>query len=195
MGLVTAASDAVAQQPALAQIDLKDIAAVCSGLQTATASGGRGKISTGNGYEFEVTADKELKVTQSGQLISKIDKFTYQDYAKCVSDLAVALTRPVAPQEKACRDPSHGVERYAREFDVTRESPEMGGGHSQPEWCNNLMGTLRGEQPLGQFSVVSSGEHTNNHCAPFNCPQYVYSCTIHVKTDPIWIEKISSACK
>jgi len=77
------------------------------------------------------------------------------------------------------------IERYGREFDVTRESVEMGGGHNQTEWCDSLKGTLRGEFPGADLSFVRSGEHINNHCPPFNCPQYVYQCTVHVKADPI----------
>lgn len=106
----------------------------------------------------------------------------------------VGLLAPLLNTPKACRDPSHGVDHFGREFDVTRESPEMGGGHNRGEWCNSAIGTLRGEFPGGEFTVRSDGEHTNNHCAPANCPQYVYSCTIHVKADPIYVEKVSSAC-
>jgi hypothetical protein len=96
----------------------------------------------------------------------------------------------------ACRDPSHGIERYAREFDTTKESPEMGGGHSQPEWCNSVIQALRGENPTGSvFSAVSSGEHSRSSCAPLNCPLYTYSCTVHVKADPVYALKDSPACK
>ena len=81
-------------QIAAPQITLQEIASVCSGLQTATASGGRGKIGSSGGFEFEVSGDNELKIIQSGQLISKIDKVTYQDYTKCISELAVVLSKP-----------------------------------------------------------------------------------------------------
>ena len=80
---------------------------------------------------------------------------------------------------------------HAVDYIITIENPtsfvsrEMGGGHNQGELCTNVIGTLRGEHPQDQFSVVTKGEHTNNHCSPFNCPQYVYACTIHVKTDPV----------
>jgi hypothetical protein len=99
------------------------------------------------------------------------------------------------PNKRTCRDPSHGVERYARTLAVTRESPEMGGGHNQGEWCNTLIGTLRGEFPGSAFTRVTSSEHTNNHCSPFNCPQYVYSCTVQVQADPVYVEKASQACR
>jgi hypothetical protein len=99
---------------------------------------------------------------------------------------AAAITPILVSAMSVPRDCSgRTVERYGREFDVTRESPEMGGGHTQPEWCESMKATLRGEQPGADFSVVRSGEHTNNHCSPFNCPQYVYTCTIHVRADPV----------
>jgi hypothetical protein len=112
--------------------------------------------------------------------------------------LAIPGMPPILHWSKsaACRDPSHGIESFAREFDTTRQSPEMGGGHSQPEWCSSAIAALRGENAAGSvFGVVSSGEHTNNHCPPLNCPQYEYSCTIHVKADPIYVLKSSPACK
>jgi hypothetical protein len=91
--VATCASAARAQQTA-PDLNLRDIAAVCSGLQTASASGGRGEMSSAGGFDFQVSADKTLQITQSGQLISKIEKFTYQDYTKCVTDITAALTRP-----------------------------------------------------------------------------------------------------
>lgn len=99
------------------------------------------------------------------------------------------------PNKRSCRDPSHGVEKYGRTLAVTRDSPEMGGGHNQSEWCNNLIGALRGEFPGGSFQSTGSGEHINNHCAPFNCPQYVYTCTVQVQADPVYVDKISPACR
>lgn len=96
---------------------------------------------------------------------------------------------------KACRDPSHGIERYARSFNVERSSNWMGGGYDQNKWCNDVIASLRGEYQDSKFEVVSKSENTKNTCAPFNCPQYMYFCTVKVDTDPIYIEKISDACK
>jgi hypothetical protein len=110
------------------------------------------------------------------------------DPRQCAMSLVATLAPLLSPGTSASATPRpdpNRVPRYTREFDVTRESPEMGGSHNQGEWCTNVIGTLRGEHPQGQFSVVTSGEHINNHCSPFNCPQYVYKCTVHVKTDPV----------
>ena len=103
------------------------------------------------------------------------------------------LAQPSTP--KACRDKTHGVEKYAREFDVTRTSQWMGGGYSQDPWCTDVMNQLRTELPDGSFNKISSSERSETKCAPFNCPQYQYTCTVHVKADPIYFEKVSSACK
>jgi hypothetical protein len=183
-------------QPTAAQIDLKDIAAVCSGLQTAHVSGGAGTIRTDSGYEFQVTPDKELKVIQSGQLVSKIDRFAYQDYTKCVSDLAVALTRPLQANRE-CRRPINGVEFFQREFDVTRESGWRGGGFSQGRWCDELISTLRAEHTAqgSTFTATNSSEVSESKCRPFNCPQYNYTCKVHVRTDPIYFDKPLPECR
>ncbi len=94
-----------------------------------------------------------------------------------------------------CRHPSHGVERYQREFDVTRTSNWMGGGYDPTRWCNDVVAMVRGEQPAG--SIVEAGgrhEDQQNTCNPFNCPQYRYTCTVHVKADPLYKEQASRAC-
>jgi hypothetical protein len=89
---------------------------------------------------------------------------------------------PPPPPDYAGRD----ITGYRREFDVTRLSAEMRGGHNQGEWCDNLSAILRGEQPPGtQITFVRSGETQRNTCAPANCPAYTYSCTLHVKADPL----------
>jgi len=99
---------------------------------------------------------------------------------------------PVEPQP--CRDKSHGVERYARTFEVARYSNWMGGGYSQDPWCNDVISSLRGENPDGVFEVLQKSESQRNTCAPFNCPQYKYYCKVQVKADPIYVERLSSAC-
>lgn len=99
------------------------------------------------------------------------------------------------PTPKPCRDKSHGVESYARTFDVDRTSQWMGGGYSQDPWCNDVISELRGQNPDGTFEVLGKSENKKNTCPPFNCPQYQYYCKVRVNTDPIYVEKLSSACK
>ena len=71
----------------------------------------------------------------------------------------------------------------SRTFSVTRESGWRGGGYNPGAWCNDLVSILRGEHPQGQFQVTASSERSESPwCAPFNCPQYNYSCTVQVTT-------------
>jgi len=96
--------------------------------------------------------------------------------------------------QRSCRIPENGVERYATEVNLPTTSPERSGGGSQPEWCNTAISLLRAQIPQGEFSVIDSSERSRSGCAPFNCPLYTYSCTVHVKSNPIYAEKISPSC-
>jgi len=184
---------ASAQQPTPA-IDLKDIAAACSGLETATASGGYGTINTERGYSFEVSDGHELRITQTGRLISKIDHFTYDGYTKCVSDIVSALTAVKPPPPKMCRIPENGIERYGNVFNVTRESGWRGGGYDPARWCSDVIIMLKGEHPGANLSIIGQQENSESKCRPFNCTQYNYICSVHVEADPIYKEAISSQC-
>jgi hypothetical protein len=176
------------------QIDITAIGKVCSGIVSETMLPGRGSFTEEHGYKFDFTSDKAVEVTQSGKLLYKIEKITVDDIANCVAKITTALLQPPIFEQKKCRDPGNGIERYARELDVQRTSPEMSGGHSPGEWCTTAILSLHGEHPLGVFSVVTNSESSRSGCSPFNCPLYTYYCTIHVKTDPIYVEKISPAC-
>jgi hypothetical protein len=177
-----------------AKVDLETIGKVCSGISSATVPGGEGSYTEAGGYQFTFNVDKSLEVKRSGSLFYKVDKFSYSDYYNCVAKLAEILSRPPINPPKVCRISANGVEGFRREFDVPRESSEMSGGHSQREWCNNLMAILRGEYPGGEFNAIASSERSRSGCAPFNCPLYTYSCTVHVKADPIYKEAASPDC-
>jgi len=99
------------------------------------------------------------------------------------------------PTPKACRDRSHGVERYQRTFESDGRSNWMGGGFNQDAWCSQLTAQLRTANPEGQFEVVAKSEDSKSTCSPFNCPQYQYYCKVRVSTDPLYVEKLDSACK
>lgn len=103
------------------------------------------------------------------------------------------INPPAAP--RACRDKSHGVERYTKTFEHEETSHWMGGGYSQDPWCNDVIGRLRGENPEGQFKVLAKSEDKKDTCPPLNCPQYQYYCKVQVETDPIYFERLDSACK
>ena len=102
---------------------------------------------------------------------------------------------PTQPKPVACRDESHGVERYARTFETDKNSSWLGGGFDQSKWCTQVIGELRGQHPEGKFTVVSSSEKSETKCAPLNCPQYMYYCKVKVETAPLYNEKLTSACR
>jgi hypothetical protein len=176
---------------------------------------------SGSQYDLQVNADGSLslllRLEPGGTGKVRITQNTgtggalnYQDEGKrveadkniigCISqNLPVLLTAAgarlaVAAPPKVCRTRANGLDHYGREFNVSRPSPEMSGGHNQSEWCNNLIASLRGEHPDGEFTSTGSSESSRSGCAPFNCPLYTYQCTVHVKADPIWKEAASSDC-
>jgi hypothetical protein len=199
------------------------LAAHSQGIDTETiarAATTRSLCLSGSQYDLQVNADGSLSLLRmepAGTGKIRITQNTgtsgalnYQDEGRrveadkniigCISqNLPVLLTAAgarlaVTAPVKVCRTRENGVERYTREFDVSRSSPEMGGGHNQSEWCNNLIGSLRGEHPSGEFAATASSESSRSGCAPFNCPLYTYQCTVHVKSDPIYKEAASSSC-
>jgi hypothetical protein len=187
------------------------------------ASTTRSLCLAGSQYDLQVNADGSLsllKLEPGGQGKIRITQSTgaggalnYQDEGKrveadkniigCISQnlptlLTAAGARLASPAPpKACRNPSHGVERFLREFDVTRDSGWRGGGYDQGRWCSDVIAILRGEFPAvgSTFDIVSHDEREESKCRPFNCPQYNYVCTVHVKTDPIYVESVGPECQ
>ncbi|MCR5867730.1 hypothetical protein [Aquincola sp. J276] len=96
---------------------------------------------------------------------------------------------------KKCRLPDHGVESWGYDVVVSRSSNWRGGGGSQPGYCAELQAQLRGEYPDAQEVITrSSSESSRNTCAPFNCPNYQYHCTITVRGKPVFKELESKKC-
>lgn len=190
----TVVAPAVAQAPP--PIDLITIGKVCAGsTSSASAPNARGKYTDANGYEFEFGGGNgPVTVTREGQLLYKIEKFTAADYLTCMKEMAEVLSRPPIPAQKSCAIRENGIEKYNTETDIPMTSPERSGGGSQPEWCNTAISLLRAQNPESALSVVSSSERSRTGCAPFNCPLYTYSCTIHVKSNPTYVYKQSPLC-
>lgn len=174
-------------------------------IRTVSGGGTGGATVSLRSFDIKGNLSGEFKITKSNAegIVNGIDNAMTQ-IAAGEADKVRACLAPVrkrvldlllpGKQSRACRIPSNGVDHYTREFDVTRDSPEMGGGHTQDEWCKTMISELRGEHPYAAFKVLTKSEHTNNHCPPFNCPQYVYKCTVHVWADPVFKLKVSSAC-
>lgn len=107
------------------------------------------------------------------------------------SNNVISTSAPSRP----CRDISHGIERYARTFDVTQTSGWKEGGYSQVPWCNDVKAELRRTYPDADLETAASSERSRNHgCKPLKCMKYQYTCTIHVKADPIYKEALTGAC-
>ena len=73
---------------------------------------------------------------------------------------------PSSPKPVACRDESHGVEEYARTFEVDKYSSWLGGGFDQAKWCTQVINELRGLHPKGKLEIISSSERSESKCAP-----------------------------
>ena len=183
---------AQSQPPA---IDLATIGKICSGQTSATVPGGHGSYSDASGYTFQFDNENSLEVTRSGTLLYKIDKLTLDDVASCVAKIAGTLAQKAIPEQKECRSRNNGIERYQIDTMVNGNSPEMSGGHSQGEWCDTLIGQLKGQHVDAELTVVGSSRSSRSGCSPFNCPLYTYRCTVHLKADPIYILRKSPDCQ
>lgn len=119
-----------------------------------------------------------------------------------INDHAVYIPiRPLKPSEgatgeqwAACRNPAHGLERFDTDQVETQISNFMGGGFDQTKWCSQVIANLRTRFPDAEFKIQNSSEHTKNSCAPFNCPQYQYSCSVEVRVHPIYKLARSPEC-
>lgn len=109
-------------------------------------------------------------------------------------DSFLVVRRALHPLVTPCRNESHGIEHYNQTIHVTRSSNWMSGGSSQQPWCDALINALRTEYPGGVFTQIGSSERSRSRCRPFNCPEYKYTCTVQIQTDPVYKEAISNAC-
>ncbi|MBY3544795.1 patatin-like phospholipase family protein [Rhizobium laguerreae] len=106
---------------------------------------------------------------------------------------AIEIQAQEAPT--ACRDPSHGVERYQIDNVIKRTSDWMQGGHSRTEWCDTVISSLRPDYSADALlEIADTSEETRSTCRPFNCVQYRYTCSVRVRAGPIYNEKASAAC-
>jgi hypothetical protein len=185
-----------AQSPA-AQITLEDIGAVCSGQEIAKASGGHGKIGSA-GYEFEVTEDKELRVTRSGQLIAKIERFTYQEYQKCLGDLSTLIRPRSEIRFATCGLPAFGLKGWSKEETLQGTSGWRGGGYNQGAYCADYKNSVVGGRKLQgaeyKLETVNSGEE-GRWTGPFGrTREYNYHCTVKLYTGPLYNERTDERC-
>ena len=137
----------------------------------------------------------EAGLTEANLLRTKFELASTQSEALRLQLQAIRTTQSSSAPLKSCRDKTHGVESYGKTDEVDRVSPWMGGGFSQGPWCDQVIADLRRKYADGDFNVMAKSETSKNTCAPFNCPNYQYRCKVRVRTDPIYAEKASPACK
>ena len=192
--------EAVAQQQPSAtnappSVDVQAIMNFCSGQTRLTVPGNsRGSGSDKDGYTFQFNSSKDVEVTRGGILMYRVEKPTLEGMSDCVAKIYKTLSQPPIPEQKQCRIPANGVEKYKVNQDFSGNSDEMSGGHSQPEWCSKFTATLRAGHGEGTYTTVASSESTRSGCSPFNCTLYTYHCTVHVQADPIYNLKSSPDC-
>jgi hypothetical protein len=145
--------------------------------------------------EVRASVEAMLKLLDPPRVPKRIALALALGGATLMVSLVLMRTAYLPPQLGPCRDESHGVESYGKDFVVDRVSPWMGGGFSQDPWCAQVTTTLMGEYPGGLFEVVGKSESKKNTCAPFNCPQYQYFCKVRVRADPVYALQASPACK
>lgn len=150
-------------------------------------------------HEFHESESGSPVLDQTGAVVAVLllrdRKPTADPYSVALPVAAFQSWIPDAVFPKAaCRDKSHGIESYGRVFTVDQTSPWMGGGFDPGRWCAQVIGVLRGQYPDGDFKELSRSEQSHTTCAPFNCPQYQYRCSVQVSADPVYVSKVSDAC-
>ena len=159
----------------LAQSPSHDSEQICLAIERALVLGEQTSGALQGGLKWQFTRENGFVVTRPSAGSVAQNPFSFSNHEQCVAQVTTLI------EQRACTV----TVAPARSFDVTRTSPEMSGGHTQPEWCSQVIGQLRGEYSAGTFSVLSSSETSRSGCAPFNCPLYTYHCTVHVDVGAI----------
>lgn len=101
----------------------------------------------------------------------------------------------------SCRDPSHGVERWATENNWGPvQTGWLGGGNSRSAQCGLLMAADQARTPNSLIELLpgegdsSKGMWEDSNKDVFGHVEYRYHCQGKIKTGPIYVQKQSSAC-
>lgn len=111
---------------------------------------------------------------------------------------AVDREPPLLP---ACRHPSHGVERFGREYPVVRSVDDRPGGEHCENWCAAWQGELLRSLPAG--SQVQPRMPCSHHvrrviqgcCPPTERIIYKFECVLDVRTEPVFRLARTDACR
>jgi len=175
--------------PTWAQPRSSDAKSICVGIADALLdhAGTKGSLNH-DGRALGWTFDTENVLTLRVRLTTQAERLAFANFDDCVVtvDRRITLLEQAAAAETTAPSVSTSppnsciIEVAAKDYDVSDSSPEMGGGHTQPEWCSQVTQRVKGRDPTAVFTVVSSSESSHSTCSPFNCPAYTYHCTVHV---------------
>jgi hypothetical protein len=122
-------------------------------------------------------------------------------FDKLIDKILPSKEGMVVPPKHICRNPSNGVERYTTELDVTGDSGWRRTARYEIGYCNELVSQLRGKTdqngrlmyPNGDFVILTGTWKQQSRCPPLNCPEYQYTCTVHVRANPLYKAAASPA--
>ena len=141
-----------------------------------------GDLSAGATLTIQGVAGTGTITQQAWSSIAQIADHYKIDNRACIASITAIVTAAL-DTPRGCS--ARGIDHYAREYDLTQASTEMGGGHTPQQWCDTLQATMHGLQPGAEVTVINKDSQTNNHCPPLRCLEYVYTCTLHVKADAV----------
>lgn len=97
-------------------------------------------------------------------------------------------------EEKLCRDPSHGIERYEFSDTVEQNSGWVASGYNEAWWCQKMKNDYQSNRPdisIIWGNQVSSQRYNKDS---FGHVTYNYYCKVTAKWNPIYNLKHSEAC-
>lgn len=112
----------------------------------------------------------------------------------------VVSPTPLPPLLSECRDPSHGVERFGREYPETRSVGDRPGGEHCENWCATWQGQLLRSLPAGsQVQPRMPCQHSSRQSITGFPPKartiYTFACVLDVRTEPVFRLARTAACR
>ncbi|RWO88579.1 MAG: serine protease [Mesorhizobium sp.] len=116
----------------------------------------------------------------------------YKDTGPC-SEITPAENATVSDESTAgaCRDPSHGVEKWNEVQEVSRESGWIPEELDAEKWCALVQNSISKNYKLPQFEVLETERRMRRNG---DVVLYLYSCKLRVQSNPSYLLKLSSAC-
>lgn len=96
---------------------------------------------------------------------------------------------------RKCRHPDFGQEGWANEETIPQSSGWVGGGSNPDNWCNTLISQIiqgRSIGPIHKATVLDKSQEAR--WTWDRRRQYNYHCTVNMKWNPIYAERIDPRC-